>query len=652
MSLFNTLDRNTTCSNAFKIAHSTFLPFLYPAASPRTTARANRAFQSNTHNRRAHSERSLKAFENIFVSALVKAGTCPRHARYNSSWTKKSSREGGNIELSHRRTSVRHEQSRGIKSGAPKQGIAATAPIEISREEFKDIVDVYQSFSSATSLVEPDPFQSEVATVKDMGLTVVEDNVPEVFVSDKSGIPADSHEQWVTDDIESCLGISRLADMVNNPRSSHSELYELYRSLPPPRAPYLPIATLRRLLHRLSVVPRKTEVRMLRYLSILDDLKASNIPLSRSEYTSAITFAGRAFHSITTESVASALRIYRAMEAETRGEEGVTNGDLRGRETRGKRQSLASIVTFTALFDIATKALKFPLADLVAQEMKSRGIEPSRHYRVSRIYYEGIKADGEAVRNAYVQLVDSGEIVDTVVLNCVIGSLIRAGEVQAAEMVFEKMKRLDQEKRDAAKLATGNPRRVMPPTGWRRRRELGKLLARASNQLRHDAETRIKIQDATPVAPDCTSYATLIRYYAEVAGNIDRVLELLDEMEFYDIPLNSAIYICLFKGFEAHGGVRYTSWTKMRLEQIWTGFCAAVERDRKEVSEEPGDLNDDIICFERHAVWKILKAFAKCATQQRTLEVWQQIRDRWKPSAEDVERIYRGLAWRFPKPIT
>ncbi|KAI9664472.1 MAG: hypothetical protein M1821_005918 [Bathelium mastoideum] len=533
-------------------------------------------------------------------------------------------------------------------------GAAEATAAEITREEFRAIVSTYPSFSapardylhSTSSQVDdvfaedvglrdaPPPPNLEIETANDH-ITVHDDRPRDESL--QNSFEQHDHEQRLGLEPSHRTAIERMELRLEDAQSSHQELYDIYMSLPAPRAPYLSRKTLGKLLHRLAIVPRKTEPRMLRYLSILDDLKASNIPVSRAQYTSAIAFVGQAFSPVTKESVASAIRIYRAMEAD----EHISTAGARS-------PSLATHATFTALFDIAAKAQKFALAEVIAQEMDSRSLQPSRYFRVSRVLYEGLRGNGEGIRPAYQELVDSGEIVDTVVLNCVMSSFIRTGEVGNAELVFERMKRLDWQKRKPTSGHEENLSTVWP-MGWRRKRHLGLVLTKAGRQLRNDPEAKDRFQNATPIAPDTHSYSLFLRHHAHTTGDMDRVSELLQDMHTSGLPVDNRVYKILFHGFALHGGVRYTSWKTGQLEGTWHAFLREHDEDRARLVQERKEPDEDAIYFDRDVAWAVLSAFSKCTTRQRTMQVWELIEARWRPSSKDMENIHRGLAIKFPK---
>lgn len=414
--------------------------------------------------------------------------------------------------------------------------------------------------------------------------------------------------------------VLRLARTTRAPLSS---LYDAYQTLHQPRPNHFSGTEIRQLMHCFSQVEWKDEKGMLRYLSLVDDLSDAGIPLTTTQWNTAISFAGRWVRRVTALQVETAMQIWIRMEKEA----GVA----------------ANHVTFNILFDVAIKAGKYALADVVIKEMRDRGMLFNRHFRTSMIYYYGMRGDGDGVRKAYRELVDAGEFVDTAVLNIVIVSLIRAGEASAAEHIFERMKGLDDEYSQTRR----------PPRDWRMRRQLGNLLDKAARQKSMTPERRTKIQEATPVAPDAQTYRSLITYHSEESGNIDRITELLGDMQDYGLQLEGSIFYHLFMGFTRHGGIRYSSWNKNRLDRLWAQFLALVERDTypnvDDFEDEEGnvmirskdevDVQDRGCYIDRGIVTAVLQAYSKCAGPDATMLVWEEIRARWKPGKDDLDAI-------------
>lgn len=375
------------------------------------------------------------------------------------------------------------------------------------------------------------------------------------------------------------------------------EYYQLYRALPAPRVPYMSSYARHRLLQRLGVLERKDEQAMLRYLSVLDDMKATGIPLTTSEWNIAISFAGRYVARTSATEVEGALRVWREMEH---------GADIR-----------ANAATFNILFDAATKAGKFRLAEMIYQEMDRRGYPFNRFHHVSVIHYHGLRADGEGVRKAYKALVDAGEVVDTVILNCMISSLFRAYEPQAALQVYERMKKLQENKSGT----------TVPARMYRTHRELGKVFMKLAASAKQDSIKLKGFQKKAGIAPDVKTYRILIQYIAIESGELHKTAKLLDEMRLFDVPLHGSIFLALFTAFSKHGGIRYTQWTEPRLESVWKAYLQAI------------DISNGHIFVGKWIVLWALKAFKSCSGKARTIQAWEEIQNKWSPEPEDLEFI-------------
>lgn len=440
-------------------------------------------------------------------------------------------------------------------------------------EEFRGLVDIYDRDMDGASNGE----ERETA-----------ENNHQDEQQERYGAP-ESQRRDINDTLE------QLLKALQPKRPNPDVAFQLYKSLPYPRVAYLDYKSIRKFLNCLAWVEWKKEASMMRYLSVIDDMKSCAIPIALADWSTAIHFVGRCFSKVGESEVESSLYIWREMEQEA----GV----------RGNR------VTFSILFDIASKAGKHRLAEMILREMGLRKLKLDRHFHTSLIYHHGLRGDGDAVRKAYVNLVDSGAIVDTSVLNCVISSLINAGEPPAAEQVFAGMK--DLHHRGEAKTA---------PSHWSRRREIGKMLTRVSVQVQ-DPEQRALFQKAAPVGPDHATYKILINYHTSTTGNIDRISELLSEMSNdYQITPRGDIYYALFIGFINHGGIPYSSWTLVKLEELWASY-------RNEIYNGKADF------FVDKAIAKaVLRAFERVIGGDRTWEAWEELKSMWKsPSASDFQ---------------
>ncbi|KAI9867240.1 MAG: hypothetical protein M1813_009518 [Trichoglossum hirsutum] len=524
--------------------------------------------------------------DHLFVNALVRAGSCRNHT---NGYYKSSSWRPTTSPSLLRRPNNSTNRVHNIHSRASGHGQALTQQTDTSLDEYKRLVDFYDEEFPATHISSSNELSMTLSPPPIVAVGANTEGGPSI----RQSRPAANGKEHKT--------IGKLVRSLINRHTPHETIYELYKALPSPRVSYLSRRVLRLLLHRLSVVERKTETSMLRYLSVVDDMKAVGIPLTAGEWSSTIAFVGRCFSRVSYAEIESALHLWKEMEGET---------GVRG-----------STVTFNILFDIAAKAGKFVLAEMILMEMQSRGLELDRYARVGLIYYHGLKGDGCGVRRAYREFVDAGEIVDTVVLNCVIAALVKAGEAAAAEQVYERMKAMHRNR-------FGAP---LPPLGWRGAREISKLLREAVKAAKERPETYEKLRKNSSVAPDFRTYRILVFHHAVHTGEIERLAKLLDEMQFFQIPLHGSIFLALFKGFSIHGGVRYTTWTRHRLESVWSSYLSALD-----------DKIERLYLGKWMIIWS-LRSFARCAGKQRTLEVWEEIKERWEPQENEMEAVVNVL---------
>lgn len=534
--------------------------------------------------------------DKFFIDALVQACYCQEHSHHIPAQPSLSTPPYIYHKARRRNALYNTVHARFIHNSPIDMPSPEMRP-SITADEYKNLLDYYldpfgenpgleTSGAQASALPPLDTHDYHKPIVRDEFITPEESSTPER--SSPSVLePDDSHEKL---DIERLIRLLEIEDV------SQGAILEAYSALPFPGVSRLPESVVRLLFRRISVVERKTNETMMGYLSVVDDMKAADLSLTEAEWNSAIAFTGRCFAKVTSTEVELALLRWKEMEDEAN----VKSGN----------------VTFNILFDIATKSGKFVLAEMVLKEMQTRGLSINRFMRSGLIYYHGLRGDGDGVRKAYLSLVEAGELVDTVILNCVIASLIRAGEPSAAHQVYERMKALFSSK-------TGSP---VPHQNWRAVRDLGRVLDRAARQHRKYPERRQRLQDELCLAPNLQTYAIFVDHHATDTGELRRITALLEEMQMLGIPMHGRIFVKLFKGFATHGGVRYTSWTRQRLESVWASLLITLDEEAPHVMVKKWMV-----------VWAI-RAFSKCCGRQRALEIWTELGTRWKAEGPEEER--------------
>ncbi|KAF1983009.1 hypothetical protein K402DRAFT_414616 [Aulographum hederae CBS 113979] len=622
MSLFGSIHRSTSSPIASQIVFRPLLTFLYPSLRA-TRPSKNRRTRPRADEHPPASSSVVKDMDNIFIHALVRAGTCPRHTTHTGTSSKPTPFTSCYHKARRRHNGGAHISTRGFHTSGPGKSEAQAVAIQnLSKEEAMEMVDQYDMsyLSPGEQLPSNDP-----------------EPWPDSRPAADSGVHNTGGDQEQESEEEATKEnvVKRIKELLEDDDASHDELFDVYKILPSPGVAHLSEETVHKFIRHFSIVEQKSEVAMIRFLSLIDDMKAHRMTISVVEWSSAIHFAGTCFKRITTEELDAAMSIWREMESVA--------------------QVRSSHVTFTIMFDIASKAGKFALADIIMKEMQTRGLKLDGIFQTALIFSHSLRQDGSAVRKAYKDYVDQGNIVDTVVLNCVISSLYRCHEPAAAEHIFTRMKEMHHARTasldrstsssldsssnssnspsaspnspSSSPIPTPPPKPQLFPRHWRDARSLGRVLNRAGRLFAHDAASRQKIQDLCPVAPNTDTYKLVIRHHALVRGDFDRAMALVAEMPEWDLAISGQVFFYLFSAFAVHGGLPYSGWTGARLEVVW---AALRERLKGE---------GDVYHMSAAHAKRIVRAFAVCKGRRAVLEVWEEVREVWRPTRREMEGV-------------
>ena len=609
MSFICSSNPSTSGSLVTKVAPRQVLSFLYPAQPAIPT-------RPKTRRTRTILERNINSrtdgFESWFISSLAKAGTCQQHSRkslpnptfFNSRRPVVLDRYAKDSRLRPQHTRyakgisfLQHApQSTASKYHDPEDAILAELGREVRRpqketkKELLDLVGQYDSYS----------YTDQLPLLEIPSLYQPSDG-PHLTVSDKKEDewPPPDHA-WPAD-METKRKLQAIDLALLDFHQDPEDIFKLYRQLPAPRVPYLTSKARHKLLRHLAIVERKNEHSMLRYLSVVDDMKNTAIPLSTHEWTSALSFVSRYVTKTSEIEVEAAIHMWREMEHDA--------------------QVKGTVATFNVLFDVACKAGKFALAEMIYKEMEARGHEFNRYHHVSLIYYYGLRRNGDGARQAYRELVEAGEMVDTVVLNAMISAFINAMEPDAAENTYQRMKNKCLEEAH-----------VRPPSrNYKARRLVTKTLMSLARKAKADPGKRAKYYRDVSIVPDSQTFKILVKYYAVQVGDLAKAAELLNNMKLFHLPVQGSLFIALFKGFTIHGGVLHTGWTEEHLNRVFGALIEAID-----------EKVEDLYISKWMVVW-ILKAYAKCSTKPRVMEVWEALKKRWTPTEHEIDFVMDTL---------
>lgn len=460
---------------------------------------------------------------------------------------------------------------------------AALPPPQRNREELLAFLDYYDGTTVEDQLeFLKDPYMRRYAPAATNELRVSE-GYHEVMAPLPDEVQRGSSDEQET--------ITQLRTAVfRKLMSAHSTdtdfIYGLYRSLPEPRITYLPGRLRHGLLAALGVTERRNPKSMLRYFAVVADVKNAGYALTKPEWNTAMSFASRYVGQTSETEAEAALHLWREMEH---------HAGLKGNE-----------VTFNILFDVASKAGKFAVAEMTYQEMISRGYQFNRYHHVSLIHFFGLKMDSSGVRAAYKEMVDHGEVIDAVVLNCVMSSFLRCGEEASAEHIYKMMKISDERSK------------LIPHRDYNFNKMVNKVLLMFGRVGRKHPDLRHGFQMAGVVTPNLATYRILLNYYGIRLGQMSKVAQFLDEMKFFRVPIHGAVFLAIFKGFAIHGGTPGSEWSTKRLTDVWNAFLDAFDGG-----------TDGLYISTWLAMW-VLRAFAKSTgSRDEILAVYEELRVRW-----------------------
>lgn len=397
-------------------------------------------------------------------------------------------------------------------------------------------------------------------------------------------------------------------------RISLDSIYKLYRKLPEPRMLNLVGPARHRLMRIMGLPPKRNMDAMLRYYALISDVKSAGLTLRKVQWNYALAYATKFTSYVGAQESEAVLRLWRDME--------------KGAGMQG------NYVTFNILFDTACKAGNYELAELLYNEMESRGIVFNRYHHVSLIHFFGLKLDSGGVRAAYREMVESGEIVDQIALNCVISGFLRCGEEAAAEDVYRRMKDNNV-----------HPSVLLPPRDYTANKMVNKVLMMFSKVSKEHPALRSLLERGVDLAPGIRTYRHFIEHYAIKVGNLNKVAEFLDEMKHDQIPVDATIFLALLKGFYIHGGHSGSAWSKGRLDRILQALY-----DTRDEKAKGFKINSWLVIWAMRAVKKVSTAEEVDVAFHHLQTRWDVPHDRVRHLHEIHHVIVKGRDFRVQDP--
>jgi pentatricopeptide repeat protein len=367
--------------------------------------------------------------------------------------------------------------------------------------------------------------------------------------------------------------------------ASNQKLFDLYCRLPKSRLPYLDRGSMETFITRLLTIPLRNQVSMLRYLTLIDDMRDSNISITRHEWNQAASLVLRAFRHTTHNEMRVAFEIWA--------------------ESERARGASTSVDIFNILLDGATRVGSPQLTFSILREMRKRGLRYDRFTYTTLIMYYSSTGEVSKIREVYESLVDDGEVVDNVILNAVMTGLLRAGEEHDATQIYDFMKK-------AGSMTVTNPSSKL--VSWRTARRIAQTLKRMRGVKDYMNHVNASL------GPDVATFNLFIDHHCRRA-RWDRAHRIIEDMKMFDVPLGQSVYLFLLKGFAWHGSSKMIKswWSREQLATIL---------------EIVLDDSIGVIVWDRSmAVWVVRAVTKVYADPNILIKVWEVIENQWEKQA-------------------
>lgn len=316
---------------------------------------------------------------------------------------------------------------------------------------------------------------------------------------------------------------------------SADEVWQHYKTLEVPRCSAISRTALRFVLDTLAHCRPRTKQGMDRYMEVINEMVSLPVPIVPlvSEWTAAISFAGRAHKHPTRAQLKKCVDLYNEMQ-----------------DRFGVKPNR---VTFNVILDVAVKARQWDQVQGFLREMEFRGISYDRYTYTTMIQGAGYRGSSDEVSRIVQQMIDKGVQLDTYMINCVMSAYIRSASPQEAEMLFEGMKR-------------GTLHGSFGPSSTHTSE--GSSDAHTATQMAIKNREVVQPRNASRSAPDIATYCLLIQHHCKATGDLSRVISLLEDMEVNKVGDSVSLFQSLFSGFVAHGRTKPV-WDLDRLSYVY-----------------------------------------------------------------------------------
>lgn len=382
---------------------------------------------------------------------------------------------------------------------------------------------------------------------------------------------------------------------------NYSKLYDAYNALPTPRPFHIAHKHLEDLLSAFMSPAKKTEATRAIFANILNDVEESGMPLSHHEINSILEMTLKGYQ----EDIDMVTQMRKLGNDTIKGEDSIPplsqtlnesefNSDnvaffqseltsflpsleqLRKLYNKITVHNQRDISTINILYRFSLKSNDAPLATKSLNPLRNGEVIPDRITFIIELMQAGSTGDSKKVKEIYQEMISRNVTIDITVMNVMIKSLLRAGDIRSAESLFDFLLKQEDKRREKKNnedqsdndqvfsllKAQGDAFESIRPNipiegslmNKLRMIDFVQLVIKSQNSkspknLDTNSMPVTDIQKMVPLIPNSHTFGSLFSYYCLKSNDASKVSSLIMSMQKYNIPLTEVHFRLIFRGF-------------------------------------------------------------------------------------------------------
>lgn len=345
----------------------------------------------------------------------------------------------------------------------------------------------------------------------------------------------------------------------------YRKLFRAYNALPKPAPFHIEGAHLEDLISLLMDSDLEGQIHGQRHASnvfmgVLSDVLECGMPISIREYNSAMYVIGKTMS--TNEEVDKKWPLI--------------EDRLTQLKSTSEHNRLRDVSTLNILMGIAVRTNSDELLNGLVQEFEHNHLKPDRFTMMVYLAYMANNHDPEGVRRTYQKIKDSGYIVDITMINMVLKCLLRAGDLDTAEGLFNALSRqtLRQKPHEISRLT-------------KKVQLMDYLIDIITKRQPNNQPTN---DYSIPVIPDYYTYSMFLSHYCIERGDFNQSMNIIKLMVQHDL-INKHAFYRLYRAFSTNQLKNSHQWTLDRLNYVTEYLCYLQQQSSEDFCTIPMGQN-------------------------------------------------------------